>query len=247
MSKTSVYKERSLSSAVLQSLVSNIEEQNSIDNTSLLTIIEQAKLKEADFLKYNQFNHAITESYGRNKVYEGENFSIYIMSWLPGDFTAIHSHGSCDWGAVYFFGDTSHRLYEASGNKIELIDKGIVPKGTIAPVTGRLVHSMGNKNESPVLTLHIYGSNNGLSNANDDSSVYELEKKRVSITSGEAYLNLEPGRIKQSVHGISTNAETISDYFNILLPYYRKNRQRKTVEFLEKVLQNPQIYFEDDL
>jgi hypothetical protein len=244
MGNTTVVMKKSVATSALQSLIDNIEDRKIIDNTSLVEIIKQANLKESDFLKYSQFNHGITESYGRNKVYEGANFSIYIMSWSTGDFTAIHSHGYCAWGAVYFFGDTSHRLYKASGNKIELVNKGVVPKGTIAPVTGNLVHAMGNDGQSPVMTLHVYGSDNGTSNANDDSLVYELEKKRISTTSGEAYLNLEPERIKQTVSGISTNVETITDYFRILLPYYRKTQNQQTVKHLEDILRNPQLYFE---
>jgi hypothetical protein len=243
MRNTTIVKKKRVASSALQSLIDQIEVRKMIDNPSLIEIIKQANLKESDFLQYNQFDHGITESYGRNKVYEGANFSIYIMSWSTGDFTAIHSHGYCAWGAVYFFGDTSHRLYKASGNKIELVNKGIVPKGTIAPVTGNLVHAMGNEGQSPVMTLHIYGSDNGTSNANDDSLVYELEKKRISTTSGEAYLNLEPERIKRSVTGISTNIETITDYFGILLPYYRKTQNRQTADHLEQILRNPQLYF----
>jgi hypothetical protein len=209
----------------------------------LINIIKNIDFKPIDFKEFQYFEHSKDKSYGRKIVYQGENFSIYLMSWYPGDFTAIHSHGLTDWGCVFFFSDTNHRLYKTEGNKIELIAKGIIPKGTIAPVTGELIHAMGNLSLSPILTLHIYGSNKDISNANDESKVYELEKNRIRTTGGAAYLNIPEELCKKTENSIVTNEETITDYFEIIKHFYSRFGNNETSAFIKNVLYNPKLYF----
>jgi hypothetical protein len=164
------------------------------------------------------------------------------MSWVPGDFTAIHSHGSSEWGAVYFLGEVNHRLYRADKNKIELVQKGIVPEGFIAPVVGSLVHAMGNLATKPVMSLHIYGLNRPKSNANDDSLVYELEKKQIRTTDGSAFLNISEELCKKTEKGIITNTETVTDYFEIIRSFYQRNKLDNITSYIDKILRNPDLY-----
>ncbi|MEI6898776.1 MAG: cysteine dioxygenase family protein [Bacteroidota bacterium] len=226
----------------LQTLIDTIEHNYTPNFPNLTELITQIGLKREDFLEYNQFGHDVWDSYGRNKIYTGKNFTIFLMTWNPGDYTAIHSHGQCDWGAVLFFDEVSHRLYQVDGNEIHLVNKGTIPAGTIVAVNGGLVHSMGNNSNKPAITMHIYGSNISLSNANDDSRVYELEKKTISVTNGEAYFNLDPAKAKERVHGIISDSETISDYFTILLPFYKRIGDHDMTDFLEMVMENPECY-----
>jgi predicted metal-dependent enzyme (double-stranded beta helix superfamily) len=226
----------------LKKIIAGIENEKNIDCSRLLELIKQNIPENADYLPFNKFEHPVCDSYGRNNIYEGKNFSIYIMSWAPGDFTAIHSHGLSDWGAVYFFSDINHRLYTASGNKVELAQKGIVPAGTIVPVSGDLVHAMGNLGKSPVITLHIYGLNQQKSNANDNSFVYEMEKKQIRTTDGSAYINIREELCKRTDKGIVSNAETVKDYFEIISSYYRKNKLTPMVNYIQKVLLSPELY-----
>ena len=226
----------------LQTLVNTIEHNYTPNFPNLTALISKLDLKRKDFLEYNQFDHPRQDSYGRNKIYTGKNFTIFLMTWNPGDYTAIHSHGHCDWGAVLFFDEVSHRLYKVDGNEIHLANKGMIPAGTIVGVKGDLVHSMGNNSDLPAITMHIYGSNGSLSNANNDSRVYELEKKTISVTNGEAYFNLDPARAKERIQGIISDNDTISDYFSILLPFYRKIGDHAMIEFLEMVMENPECY-----
>jgi cysteine dioxygenase len=226
----------------LKRIIAGIENDKHIDCERLLEIIRQNIPENADFLPFNKFDHPVNESYGRNNIYEGRNFSVYLMSWTPGDFTAIHSHGKSDWGAVYFFNDINHRLYSAAGKKIELAQKGVVTAGSIVPVSGELVHAMGNLGKSPILTLHIYGMNQQKSNANDNSFVYELEKKQIRTTDGSAFINIREELCKKTDKGIISNAETITDYFEIISSFYRKNKLTQMVNYIQKVLLSPELY-----
>ncbi|MCX6231569.1 MAG: cysteine dioxygenase family protein [Bacteroidetes bacterium] len=227
----------------LQRLLEGIENNNITDSNRLVSLMKALKLNADDFNAYTFFDHSITESYGRKKIYEGENFVIFLMSWAVGDFTAIHSHGNTDWGGVYFCDDINHRLYQVENNNIELKDSSIIPAGTIVAVNGSLVHAMGNLSNKPLKSLHIYGSNQKISNANDFSRVYELEKNQIRTTDGAAYININENKCKETEVGLYTTKDTILDYFSIILPFYKKNKLNDMADYIEAVMKNPDLYF----
>jgi hypothetical protein len=231
-----------LQSVAIERIVTQIEENSSMDSNRLLQIVKNSRISAADLESYQDFRHDPVLSYGRTKIYEGRNFSIYLMSWSGGDFTAVHNHGFTDWGAVYFFSDIKHRLYKVEGKHITLQDKSVVPSGTLVPVNGSLVHAMGNQTGLPSMSLHIYGSNHNISIANDASKVYELEKKLIRTTHGEAYLNLNEHNFTSSVEGLTTDADTLTDYLEIILPYYKKNGQTGVTQYIDTILRNPDLY-----
>jgi len=156
---------------------------------ALVEMIHSLHFKPDEFYSLSDFHHPVDKSYGRNKLYSGQNFGIFLMSWAKGDFTAIHNHGQTDWGAVVLLGDVHHRLYDIRNQKLVLTGKNVIPSGTVAPVQGDLIHAMGNFDDKPSMTLHIYGSNNHLEIPGISSRIFELEKNRIRTTNGEAYIN----------------------------------------------------------
>ena len=86
--------------ASLEGIIKSIDGTRFMDSHILSETIKLAGMKAEDYLRLSNFNHEISLSYGRNLIYQGLNYSIYLMSWAPGDFTAIHSHGVSQWGAV---------------------------------------------------------------------------------------------------------------------------------------------------
>lgn len=201
------------------------ENKKEIENTSLLKIVKSAGITEKDFFSYAKFDHCKTESYGRNTLYQGKNFGIYIMSWAPGDFTGIHSHGHSEWGVVHFLGDADHRTYNVNGNKVELKSSEIIKKGTSAPVCGDLVHAMGNLSDKSFLTLHIYGSNSYSGVITEDSKLYEIEKDRIRTTLDPAFINISDELCKNEEQGIDTDQETRNDYSLLIEPFYKRNNK----------------------
>ncbi len=207
----------------VKKLIEKVENSNSLNNQSLIKTVKDLDILEKDLLQYSTFNHCIAESYGRETIYKGENFGIYLMSWSQGDFTAIHNHGHSEWGLVYFFGNAEHRIYTAKGNKIKLEKKEILSKGTIAPVCGNLIHAMGNLSEIPFVTLHIYGSNSYKGSVTEDSKMYEIEKNRIRTTVGPAYINIKNELCKKDEYGIETCKETENDYYKLISHFYKRN------------------------
>ncbi len=228
----------------LKKIIFNVQNQKNIDSQILVEIIKHAKVSEKDLNQFESYNHSITESYGRSKIFECADFTVFVMSWSPLDFTAIHSHGHSEWGAVLFLNDTNHRLYNAKGKSIELAQKGIVPKGSIVPVNGKLVHAMGNLTDKPFQTLHIYGTNKQNGITIEDSIVYELEKNQRRTSFGSAFINIGEHLCKTTEAGIETNLETLLDYLPIVQPFYKKNKLLAISNRIDEFIKNPKLYFE---
>ncbi len=226
----------------IQTVINQLEKDNNLSNETLVQILKKQDLAASDFVDFTDFNHPPELSYGRTKLYQGLNFVIYLMSWAEGDFTAIHNHGQSDWGAVSFLGEMNHRLYKKENGTLKLADKSVIPAGTIVPVNGDLIHAMGNLAKTPSLTLHIYGSNRNISLPNTTSHIYELEKKRVRITSGEADIDGFQN-ISDPLEAIVTNEESLIDYLKIILPFYQKNHKSEMENYIKSVLNNPATYF----
>lgn len=226
----------------IRTLINQLEKDNNLSNETLVQRLKKQDLADSDFVDFADFNHSPELSYGRTKLYQGLNFVIYLMSWAEGDFTAIHNHGQSDWGAVCFLGEMNHRLYTKENGTLKVADKSIIPAGTIVPVNGDLIHAMGNLAKTPSLTLHIYGSNRNLSLPNTTSHIYELEKKRVRITLGEAYIDGFQN-ISDPLEAVVTNEESLIDYLKIILPFYQKNHKAEMENYIKTVLNNPAKYF----
>ena len=226
----------------LRTLVENIEEQGHLTSEFLLQLIPSLNLLAEDFSELADFNHLKHYSYGRTKLYKGTNFVIFLMSWAKNDFTAIHNHGQADCGAVYFLGEVNHRSYQVENNHLLLTGHSIIPTGTVVPVPGALVHAMGNLSDQPSLSLHIYGFNHPSETTDTTTRIFELEKKRVRFTSGEAFLDGHESFGKPSID-VTTNEETLVDYLKIILPYYEMNHKPAMVKQIKAILQDPSSYF----
>ncbi len=226
----------------LRNLIQYIESVDQIENSQLIEMTLNSGILANDLDEFSEFNHDQLVSYGRRVLYVGKNFSIYLMSWAPGDFTAIHSHGRCDWGVVLFLGDINHRLYTVDGNVVRLKSADVIPGSTVVGVKGELVHAMGNLRSGGVMSLHIYGSNNRLSNANDFSKVYELENKVVKITNGAAFINISAPFVKNSEPGPGCDRATLIDYLQIVRPIYARMKMSSMVETIDGYLDNPSAY-----
>jgi len=227
----------------LKKIILEIKKHKTLDSNILIDIIKQANVTTEDLNQLNSYNHITTESYGRNKIFETTNFAIFVMSWSPSDFTAIHSHGHSEWGAVLFPYETNHRLYDVKDNFVKLVQSAIIPKGTIVPVNGKLVHAMGNLTDKGIQTLHIYGTNNENGLTVEDSVVYEIEKQQRSTTYGSAFININEIYCKNVEKGLQTDVETLKDYLSIVLPFYQKNKLYEQVSLIEKYSRKPELYF----
>jgi len=207
-----------------------------INNALLFEIVEANKLTDNDFAPFTTFNHPKKESYGRRLIFDNGNFKILLMSWTPGDFTAIHNHGIAEFGCVYFFGEATHRLYSFNNDELKIIKKDIFHKSQIVPVRGDLTHLMGNAGSGDFATLHIYGSNRHPDNITTNAKVYVPEEKKVFTTTGSAYLKMDKKLILSETPFTNFNSEAMFDYFSLVAPFYKRNNMVDVLSEIDKFL-----------
>lgn len=219
----------------IKKLIFEIQNQKIMNNALITEIIKENKLSEKDVAPFVSFNHSLSESYGRQLIFDNGNFKILLMSWKSGDFTAIHNHGYTEWGCVYFFGEATHRLYNIENDSLIIKQKDNFCKGEVASVCGDLTHIMGNASENDFATLHIYGSNTRTNDVSKDAKVYIPEFQKEVTTMGSAYLNMDKQFILSEKPLKKMNNDVLHDYFSLIQPYYERINQ---VGILEQYIRN---------
>ena len=91
------------------------------DSAQLLELVASAEVHADELEPWADYNHSPLDSYGRQLVWHGGHFEVMVMTWLPGDFSAIHDHVYAQWGAVQCFGHAEHHTYTLKGQHLSLI------------------------------------------------------------------------------------------------------------------------------
>ncbi len=153
-------------------------------------IVTEAAIKPEDLLPWADFDHPAEDSYGRRMVYDGGHFEIMVMSWLPGDYSAIHDHGHTEWGAVQVFGPAEHAVFVINSDTITTLSRTILTPGRVLAVGNELIHQMGNPTNQRFFTLHIYGANGRKTAVTADSRVLDLTRGEVQWTDKGVFYSL---------------------------------------------------------
>jgi predicted metal-dependent enzyme (double-stranded beta helix superfamily) len=207
--------ETSFQPASIKQIARRITETKPQNSNQLKEIIEATPLMREELLPYNNFKHPKNESYGRRLMYENSFFCVYLMSWCPGDFTAIHDHGTTEWGCVLALDDFAHRLYTFENNKLTLKDDKPFLKYQKASVYSDVIHMMGNNSNNNALSLHIYGTNNPDKKVAQQSRIFYPEKGQMTCTQGAAFL-FHPENFSDMLCDFNDlEGKALDDYLNL--------------------------------
>jgi predicted metal-dependent enzyme (double-stranded beta helix superfamily) len=192
----------------LRSIISYIEGATEHSPDNARDILLRCDVGVSDLLPFADFEHLSTDSYGRRLLYNGGNFEVMLMSWSPGDFSAIHDHGQTQWGAVKLFGEAEHAVFTVTNNRITTKSRVTVKEGAVLPVDNSLIHQMGNRTDRNFLTLHLYGTNGPGGNVTANMKIYDLDKAKVTVTDGGAFFLLPEERITSETLGVAPDFPT---------------------------------------
>ncbi|MFW6351206.1 MAG: cysteine dioxygenase [Bacteroidota bacterium] len=197
-------------------LIKGIENANPGSGRQLAEVVAKHIPEKEEMLPLADFDHPHNQSYGRTLLYHKNNFCIYLMAWNPGDFTAIHDHGTTEWGCVYAFDDFTHRLYTLKENLLTLKSDKKFLKSSIARIGSDTVHMMGNMHQKKQnLSLHIYGTSKPEKGLAQQSKVYFPELGKTVISDGPAYLHHQQQPIHNTIIQLETEKETLKDYLEL--------------------------------
>ncbi len=168
----------------------------------------EANLKPEDLYPWADFDHPVEDSYGRRLVYNESDFEIMVMSWAPGDFSAIHDHGGTQWGAVQSFGEATHYVYQLDKNVLSTLAEMPFEAGTVNAVDHSLIHQMGNPGPSAFLSLHVYGGSHGSGSVTGDARLFDLFEGNIQYTDGGVFFCLPESQITQREIGLRGDQTT---------------------------------------
>ena len=226
--------------ASLQYIVGKLTETKSLRPSQMVKIIREANVRPEELEPWADFDHPVEDSYGRKLVYKGGHFEIMVMSWRPGDFSAIHDHGHTQWGAVQIFGPAEHATFRTEDGYISTLNRWQVKAGDIVGVSHSLTHQMGNPTSNTFfLSLHVYGDVQEQENVTGDARIYELYSGNIQRVDGGVFFAIPQTGIKKLEQGPLPDFPTRLRHMVELIRRLRKieNHQGKKGEFdLEAVI-----------
>ena len=225
----------------LKRLANLIEQDREMTISKVADYVKEAAIGLKDLMPYSDFDHHVEDGYGRQVVVEGDHYEIMVMSWNPGDFSAVHDHGYTTWGAVQVFGHMMHHTFTMNKELFRLTKKEVLANGTIIKVNNNLIHQMGNVTSSPYLTLHVYGDNEFVGDVTADSRIFELETGLIKHTTGGAFFNLPDEKIYDVEKMPEIDYQTFVHQASILMQYYQRYPEDK-LDYLSRILMDKLTY-----
>ncbi|NRA52117.1 MAG: methyltransferase domain-containing protein [Phaeodactylibacter sp.] len=196
----------------LQYIANILNTDRSLKPGALCEIIQKAKVQSEEIMPWADFDHSVSDSYGRKLIYQGEHFEIMAMSWKPGDFSGIHDHGYTEWGAIKVFGPAEHATFRIEDRKISTLSRVQFKTGTIVGVSHTLVHQVGNPTEHPFMTLHVYVRPENIENVTGNARVYDLENRLIQRVDGGVFFALPDKEVKWTEPGPEPDFPTLVRY-----------------------------------
>jgi predicted metal-dependent enzyme (double-stranded beta helix superfamily) len=206
----------------LDKLAQLIRAENNMTVQLAAELVVKADIKVEDLEPFADYNHPPEDGYGRKMAILDNRFEIMVMTWNPGDFSAIHDHGYTQWGAVQVFGNVMHHTFSDSGDEFRIIKKEILVDGAVIRVSHPLIHQMGNVTSRPYLTLHVYGCDDYEGTVTADAKIYELENSLIKHTNGGAFYNLPDNKVYDISAMKPIERHTFVYYATLLLQYYER-------------------------
>jgi SAM-dependent methyltransferase/predicted metal-dependent enzyme (double-stranded beta helix superfamily) len=197
----------------IQTMIEELQKKNNYKPAELVRILRSAEIEVEDLKAWTNFDHPEEDSYGRKLVFKAPHFEIMVMSWKPGDFSAIHDHGYTQWGAVKIFGPAEHATFRVEDGRISTLARWNVSPGDVIGVGHSLIHQMGNPTQDEYfISLHVYGDFVTHDNITGDARIYDLEEESILRVDGGVFFALPEEKINRRESGPKPDFPTLMRY-----------------------------------
>jgi hypothetical protein len=201
----------------LESVCDSIGDGRHLTPASAARVLAAADLAARDLLAWAEFGHPVRHSYGRRLVASGPRFELMVMSWLPGDYSAIHDHGFTEWGAVRYFGHADHVIFRERAGILGIESRATMRPGSVCAVDHDLIHLMGNAGDTPFLSLHLYGLEGPRGGVTADARIFDLFEQRIQRTDGGVFYCLPEAGITRREACPAADLETTRLHDRLML------------------------------
>jgi len=203
--------------ASLSRLIHLLETVDHMDPDNAATLLQEANIDPIDLLPWYDFEHPVQDSYGRQLVKQGRNFELMVMSWVPGDYSAIHDHGIAEWGAVQYFGDADHIIFKEHGGVLRTEARMTMTPHSVYAVDHSLIHLMGNPNNTSFISLHLYGREDPSEAITGNARIFDLWEQRIQRTNGGVFFCLPESDIEWRETAPAADTETTLLHHQLML------------------------------
>ncbi len=201
----------------LSQLIQRLETTEHIDPDGAAILLQEACINPRDLRPWYDFDHPAQDSYGRKLVKQGRNFELMVMSWLPGDYSAIHDHGIAEWGAVQYFGAADHMIFKEHHGILTTDIKMTMSLQSVYAVDQSLIHLMGNPGETPFISLHLYGRDHPAEMITGNARIFDLWEQRIQRTDGGVFFGLPESEILWRETAQAADRETTLLHHQLML------------------------------
>lgn len=181
----------------IRELLTALESGHGFDSDQAAELLSALTLDHADLRPWQDFDHPVRDSYGRLLVAGGANYELMVMSWAPGDYSAIHDHGIAEWGAVRYFGAADHVIFRQVGGTLTLDQRMTMNVDDVFAIDGSLIHLMGNPTERPFVSLHLYGREHAADAVTGGARIFDLYENAIQRTDGGVFFCLPEADISR--------------------------------------------------
>ncbi|HKK89310.1 MAG TPA: methyltransferase domain-containing protein [Saprospiraceae bacterium] len=186
----------------LKKLIEALHGEYHYKPADIARVLRESHVQEEDLKPWMDFNHADRDGYGRKLVYKSPYFEVMVMSWKPGDFSAIHDHGHTQWGAVKIFGPAEHATFRVEDDRIYTLARWRVKPGDIVGVGHSLIHQMGNpEKEQSFISLHVYGDFQKRNSITGDARIFDVDRGEIQRVDGGVFYHLSADAIQSVEKG----------------------------------------------
>ncbi|MEM1310341.1 MAG: cysteine dioxygenase [Cyanobacteria bacterium P01_H01_bin.153] len=192
----------------LQNLIRQLQRSQHFTSAEIQQLVQAAHLESADLSPWANFEHPVTDSYGCRLVYVDSRWVIKVLSWLPGDVSAIHDCGTAQWGAIQYFGEVAYHRYRLTKKLLRTAAATHYSSGSVQMIAPGLVHQIGNIDSKPVLSLHVYGWSQPQEHLPGSIRIFDLLEGSVQYADGEGFFCLPEEQIQSRRYGVRGDRET---------------------------------------
>lgn len=181
----------------LAELIRTLESSDHVDAARAAALLVELDVDTEDLRPWHNVDHPVCDSYGRLLLCGGANFELMVMSWAPGDYSAIHDHGVAEWGAVRYFGAADHIVFEESDGLLSLKQRLTMHVDDVYAVDRSLIHLMGNPTDRAFVSLHLYGRTQAADSITGSARIFDLYEHKIQRTDGGVFFCLPESNIKR--------------------------------------------------
>ena len=180
----------------IEKLIETLQGASPVDPAQARTMLLELDIDTTELGPWEDFRHPVRDSYGRVLLANGANFELLLMSWAPGDYSAIHDHGEAEWGAVRYFGPADHALFSEQDGVLSISERLTMRPDDVFAVNHSLIHLMGNPSSHPFTSLHLYGRAQASTTITGGARIFDLLEERIQRTDGGVFFCLPECEIK---------------------------------------------------